>query len=76
MFRQHWTGTPEQLRTQVKSLKLPDDLPQPEAIRAFVMAHIPTYEVKPWHLTLAVESASNQGGNRIAGFISVAAMEP
>jgi len=75
VYRDHWEGTPEQLKTTILSLRLPDELPAHEAIRAFVLLHIPTYEIKRWKLTLSVESASNQGGNRMAGFIAVAAME-
>lgn len=75
MYRQHFAGTPDELRETVKSLRLPDELPGHEAIRAFVLLHLPTYEKTRWQLTIACESAVNQGGNRFAGFIAVSAME-
>jgi hypothetical protein len=75
MYRDSFNGTAEQLKTHVNNLKLPTELPSHEAIRAFILAHIPTYGVMRWTLMLSCESAANQGGNRMAGFISVAVME-
>jgi len=75
MYRQHLTGTPLQLKTQIALLKLPDDLPCHEAIRAIAMAHIPTYEMGPWELTIVADSATNTGGSRMVGFVSVSTHE-
>lgn len=75
MFRDRATGTPEQLRSHVASLKLPDDIPQHEAVRAFALATLPTYGVSKWRYSLSCESAGNQGGNCLTGFIAVTASE-
>jgi len=75
MYRQHLTGTPDQLKKQLTELKLPDDLPCHDAVRAIALAHIPTYEMRPWELTIVADSATNIGGSRMVGFVSVSTHE-
>lgn len=75
MWRDNLTGTPEQLRAHIAELKFPGDLPEHEAIRAFILANVPTYGVSKWQYSVSAESACNQGGNRCAGYLSVACME-
>jgi len=75
MYRDSFAGTADELKTHVASMKLPDDMGAPEAVRAFILAHVPTYGVSKWKLSISCESEQNQGGNRIAGFLSVAVQE-
>lgn len=75
MWKDSMTGTPDQLRDHITKLKLPSELPEHEAIRAFILANVPTYGATKWQYSVSAESACNQGGTRMAGYLSVACME-
>lgn len=75
MYRDSFIGTTLELKEHITSLKLPDELPAHEAIRAFMLAHAPKYGNAKWHYTVTADSADNAGGNRLVGFISVSASE-
>jgi hypothetical protein len=75
MYRDSFAGTRTTLKLHIETLKLPDTLPAHDAIRAFILAHVPTYGNERWSISVSVESESNLHGNRIAGFMSVGIME-
>lgn len=75
MYRDSFTGTPEQIRAHITSLKLPGDLPEHEAIRTFMLANVPKYGVGKWQYMVTADCADNMSGDRMAAFLSVAACE-
>lgn len=75
MYRDSFTGTPEQIREHITSLKLPGELPAPDAIRAFALAVVPRYGASRWQYSMAADNGDNQGGNRMVGFVTVSASE-
>lgn len=75
MFRDSCTGTIDAIREHITSLKLPGDLPEHNAIRAFVLANVPKYGAGQWQYSLSCESVCNTAGNRMSGFMSISAME-
>lgn len=75
MFKAHLQGTPDELKRKVEELKIDEDILGKDHIRALVIEHLPRYSVKPHTLSITCESAINEAGTRVAGYMHIAIME-
>ncbi len=71
MFTAHFTGTRKEIKRKLKALDIPGIQHAPEAVRAFVMGHIPMLLTCKWQVAVSCESINNPSLETMAGHMTV-----
>lgn len=71
MYTAHIAGTRKEISKKLKDLAIPATQSSPEAVREFVIGHVPMLIDIRWQVTISCESIHNPSWEAIAGHLTV-----
>ena len=75
MLTKQLTGTRDDLEKRIRALAIPVNVLAPDAVRNYIIAHLPILHDRRYQLTLNVQSINNSSFTTMAGHLTVVVKE-